>query len=678
MDSRSRPLARCRPFLEALEERLSPSIAFSAPGASSLGTATQYVFSGTVGTEFSQTITTPGNTCDFSVAQFAPQGGGWQLPPGLELANANSRYVVTNANQFTVTGAPTQAGQFNVAFQATSTTNPQQSDTVIYEFLISPPSGSLQFQVNNSSPISLDANNLVLSPGITNKPYGAIISLKGTNHPNIQSVQVQTQNSSGMLTPVTASTSPPGLTVTQPPNTTKTYQISGLEVQPVGNTVTISGTPTVSVGGFNDPLFLTVSATPTAQAPTIVQSGGLSPSGNLMTVTSAAGFPPSGTLLIGQEQLSYFAIANNQFLISQRGVNGTLAASHGKGAAVSLAQNFNLSITHSPQQIAAAYGFNNVVLAQGAKGTGAGETVVIMDPYGDYAGFVSSTDPNFANSDLNQYDQAFSLTNFATSPSSNPQGLPYFLKLGASGGVDYPTSAPSDPTEVPQDIEWVHALAPQANIVVLEGDSSKGLTDDAELQTVYNWVNGQAPANLPSGFPAPSVVSDSYGAIGSLQPPPSGNSPEPSQPYASGVTYVMSSGDFAGGGRPGNQYVLEAGYSQITLNATGALASEQAVSSGMMQVNGNPFQSGGGTNTSTTATFQSDVPNLTGQTGRMYPDVGFNGAEASGDAVFNSFINTTTINFKVHTTTDPNIGFGGSPCGETPGGQASPRRHGPP
>ena len=103
--------------------------------------------------------------------------------------------------------------------------------------------------------------------------------------------------------------------------------------------------------------------------------------------------------------------------------------------------NYNLAVTSSPAQIAKAYGFDNIRLGGGILGTGAGQTVGIYG-IGDVAGFVSSTNPNFANSDFNQFNLAHGLANF------NTEGGPVFLKVDQFGGTNFPIGAPTDPTEV--------------------------------------------------------------------------------------------------------------------------------------------------------------------------------------------------------------------------------------
>jgi subtilase family serine protease len=107
---------------------------------------------------------------------------------------------------------------------------------------------------------------------------------------------------------------------------------------------------------------------------------------------------------------------------------------------------------YSPQEIRTAYGLNGL-LAAGDQGRG--QTIVIIDSFG------SPT----AKQDLDQFDSDFGLP-----------APPSFQQLAPLGSV------PFDPTDNDQvgwaeetslDIQWAHALAPQAGIVVLTSPVSE-------------------------------------------------------------------------------------------------------------------------------------------------------------------------------------------------------------
>ena len=93
---------------------------------------------------------------------------------------------------------------------------------------------------------------------------------------------------------------------------------------------------------------------------------------------------------------------------------------------------YPISVFFTPQQISQAYGLNGITLSGGITGTGAGQTVAIVDT-GDAPNLVSTTDPNFANSDLHQFDLAFGLPD-----------PPSFTKVNEFGGTDLPPFDTSD------------------------------------------------------------------------------------------------------------------------------------------------------------------------------------------------------------------------------------------
>ena len=81
----------------------------------------------------------------------------------------------------------------------------------------------------------------------------------------------------------------------------------------------------------------------------------------------------------------------------------------------------------TPQQIRTAYGFN--LLSQ----DGAGQTIAIVDAY-DNPKFVSSSDPNYASSDLHYFNAYHGLPDFGS------PGGPTFTKLDQHGGSSYPSA----------------------------------------------------------------------------------------------------------------------------------------------------------------------------------------------------------------------------------------------
>jgi len=538
------------------------------------------VASAEVGKSYNQNIYVGSDPSETYNINLAP---GWSLPPGLQLQYINGTPApngILNASSFHVASVngstPTAPGQYNVAFRAIDATNPSRSDTVVYHFLVKPSESAFQGAVSSnmsssqsSDSAALGINPLVLPPGILNQPYNAEITF---SNGTVRSVALVTQLSGGSLTSAINAQAPvPSLISGEGGNVNGIDQIAG-NLTP-DNSAYVAG---LTINWSTKSNSVTISGKPE------VSFGGLNDP-LILQITET----------------------NNQKLY------------------------YNFAMTYSPEQIAQAYGFDKVMFNGGIQGNGSGQTVAIL-AVGDNSAFVSSSNPNFGNSDLAQFDRAFGLNNFDKS------GGPVFLKLDENGGTNYPSQAPveADPTEVPQDIEWVHALAPMANIVVIELTNAN---PNAALNLIANW-------NIP-GVKAPSVITSSFGAT-SLN----------GTPYAPNVTYLASSGDFGNSGENGflaNPQVIEVGYSQLKIDNGGHHISEQGVNGGIMQTTAKTFQTGGGFDlTQPQPSYQQYVPNTTilvnpvSMVGRTAPDVGFNGAETSGVAVYDSYINTTTTNFK--------------------------------
>jgi hypothetical protein len=173
----------------------------------------------------------------------------------------------------------------------------------------------------------------------------------------------------------------------------------------------------------------------------------------------------------------------------------------------------------APAQIRHAYGFDQLT------NNGAGQTIAIVDAYDD---------PNIG-SDLNYFDNYFGLPT-ASFTKYTPQGKP----ATNSGWA----------LEISLDVEWAHAIAPAANIVLEEAADNSytnllGAVDDA--------VKHNAAA-----------VSMSWGGSEF-----SGETGNDSHFNVSGVTFVASAGD-----SPGTEYPAVApgvvSVGGTTLNTTGS------------------------------------------------------------------------------------------------------------
>src|SRR5207244_7917247 len=86
----------------------------------------------------------------------------------------------------------------------------------------------------------------------------------------------------------------------------------------------------------------------------------------------------------------------------------------------------------------------------GVAGDGSGTTIAIVDAYDD---------PKIAN-DLHQFDVAWGLPD------------PVFSKVNQTGGTTYPAANGGWISEIALDVEWAHAIAPGAHILLVEANSS--------------------------------------------------------------------------------------------------------------------------------------------------------------------------------------------------------------
>src|SRR5208337_1017129 len=101
---------------------------------------------------------------------------------------------------------------------------------------------------------------------------------------------------------------------------------------------------------------------------------------------------------------------------------------------------------YTPQQIQNAYGVNQITFSGGkVAGTGAGPTIAIITAYNDLN----------IKSDLASFDSTFGLS---APPSFTVDNLAT-------------TTDPGWALETSLDVEWAHAVAPGANIVLVEASS---------------------------------------------------------------------------------------------------------------------------------------------------------------------------------------------------------------
>jgi hypothetical protein len=255
-------------------------------------------------------------------------------------------------------------------------------------------------------------------------------------------------------------------------------------------------------------------------------------------------------------------------------------------------------VGYTPAEVRTAYGFSSLSFSSGkVAATGAGQTIAIVDAY---------SDPNIA-SDLSKFDTQFGLAAAALSV------------VNQTGGTTLPSANASWAEEISLDVEWAHAIAPGAKILLVETSSSS----DASLLAGVNY------ARSASGV---SVVSMSWGgsefsgqtAYDSYFTTPSGHT---------GVTFVAASGDEGSSGGAdwpaSSPEVLSVGGTSLTVTGTSGTYSRET---------GWADSGGGASVYEGEPSYQSTVQS---KDVRTVPDVAYDASPYTGVAVYDSYGTST-------------------------------------
>lgn len=249
----------------------------------------------------------------------------------------------------------------------------------------------------------------------------------------------------------------------------------------------------------------------------------------------------------------------------------------------------------TPTQIRHAYGFDQIMFGS-VPGDGRGTTIAIVDAYDD---------PKIAN-DLHQFDVAFGLPD------------PVFTKVNQSGGSTMPAANGGWSSEIALDVEWSHAIAPQAKILLVEANDS-------------SFTNLFAAISYAAKQPGVVAVSMSFGG-GEFSSETSYDSTFKTPAGHTGVTFIDSSGD---SGAPtsypaASPNVLSVGGTTLNVDSAGNIQSESAWSG-----------SGGGISAyETQPAYQKGIVTQT-TTRRANPDVSYDADPYTGFPVYDSYNNGT-------------------------------------
>jgi len=238
----------------------------------------------------------------------------------------------------------------------------------------------------------------------------------------------------------------------------------------------------------------------------------------------------------------------------------------------------------SPDQIKTAYSFPTSLSA------GAGTTIAIVDAYNDPT----------VQSDL----QVF----------SSQYGIPCngcLTVVNQNGGTSLPRTNANWAVEISLDVQWAHAIAPGAQILLVEASSNS----NSNLYAAEDYAKQHS-----------QYVSNSWGG-----PESSGEKSFDSHFAQSGVSFFVSAGD---AGLPAeypsaSPNVISVGGTTLNLNANGSVASETGWSSG-----------GGGCSVYEAATSAQAGFSQYAQAGcngkRATPDVSLDADPATGVSVYDS------------------------------------------
>ena len=183
----------------------------------------------------------------------------------------------------------------------------------------------------------------------------------------------------------------------------------------------------------------------------------------------------------------------------------------------------------TPPEIASAYGINQIKLPGGYSPNGQGQTIAIIE-----IGFTPSA---VIDASLSAFDAGDSANGLGYSLPAPPN----IQEVDLSGGTDAGSEE-----ETLLDVEWTHALAPAANLIVFE--AAPGATDAQSLAnfmtavqeaTQYNGALGQVSVvTMSYGFPETDVPANQLATYDSVFTTPVNHV---------GITFLASSGDDGAG-----------------------------------------------------------------------------------------------------------------------------------
>ena len=273
-------------------------------------------------------------------------------------------------------------------------------------------------------------------------------------------------------------------------------------------------------------------------------SKALTLSGNAAGMTGAVYAPAAQLAESGNASLNAALIVDT-LTISGNGVNNTVTLSSPTG-----------TVAYTPAQIRSAYGISSL------SEDGTGQTIAIVDAYDDPMIYQA----------LDAFDAQFGL--ISSGPTLYSQYGPassFLTVLNQSGqATSLPSTDPNGPgtdnweLEEALDVEWAHAIAPGAQIILVEANSQ-------------SLADLMASVGTAARQPGVSVVSISWGFAEGQAVFASDEATYDSTFTTPGVTFVASTGDY---GAADPEYpafspnVVAVGGTSLTLNADNSYKGE--------------------------------------------------------------------------------------------------------
>ena len=256
----------------------------------------------------------------------------------------------------------------------------------------------------------------------------------------------------------------------------------------------------------------------------------------------------------------------------------------------------------TPSQIRTAYGFNSI-----GSFDGTGKTIAILDPFHD---------PN-VTSDLSHFDARYGLSNPAVSI------------VDEHGGNSYPITDPGGGIETALDVEWAHAIAPGANILLVEFNATAGSTPGS-FNTSYTDI--QTALNTAASVSSTVAVSMSFGLL--EEAAQTGFNSWFTTPVShQGIVYLASTGDSGQGAMwpSSSPNVVAVGGTTLSLSGTGGYGSETVWNDTSGSGNG------GASSYQPKPGYQNGVQS---SAFRTVPDVSYNAG--AGVSIYNTLSNAST------------------------------------